>query len=73
MADRVFNRDLVEDGTIIQLDGNGVSYRPLLGVVIIGGEAFFLDTSNLGTEGVNSRVSSGRVSAIWESVTGGGK
>ena len=73
MADRVFNRDLVEDGTVIQLDGNGISYRPPLGVVILGGKAFVLDTSNLGTESVNPRVSSGCVSAMWKSVTDGGE
>ena len=70
MPDGIFDRDFVEDGTIVQLDGNGIPYRPLLGVVILGGEAFVLDTSNLSTEGVDSGVSGGRVSATWRSVTG---
>lgn len=70
MSDGVPNRDLVEDGTIVQLDGNGISNGPLLGVVIFGGEGFVLHTSDLGTESVNSGVSGSNVGAARKSATG---
>ena len=73
MPDGIFDGDFIEDGTVVQLDGNGIPYRPLLRVVILGGETFVLDTGNLGTESVDSGVSGGRISATWKSVTGRGE
>ena len=70
MSDGVLNGDLVEDGTIVQFDGNSVSDRPPLGVVVLGGEGFVLDTSDLGTESVNSRVSGSVIGAAQKSATG---
>ena len=64
MSDRVLNRNLVEDGTIGQLEGDGVSDGPPLGVVVFSGEGVILDTSDLGTESVNSGISGSGVSAI---------
>ena len=70
MSDWVLDGDLVEDGTIVQLDGDGISDGPLLGIVILGGEGFILDTSDLGTESVNSGVSGSGVSATRMSAIG---
>jgi hypothetical protein len=70
VSDGVLDGDLVEDGTIVQLDGNGVSDGPPLGVVIVGGEGFILDTSDLCTESVNSVVSGSGVSATRKSAAG---
>ena len=70
VSDGVLNRDLIEDGTVIQFEGDGVSDGPHLGVVVFGGEGFILDTSNLGTESVNSGVSGSSVSAAQGSAIG---
>ena len=63
MSDRILNRDLVEDSTVVQFDGDGVSDRPALGVVVFSGEGVILDTSDLGTEGVDSGIGGGSVGA----------
>lgn len=70
MSDRVLDGDLVEDGTIVQFDGNSVSDGPLLRVVVLGGEGFVLDTSDLGTESVNSRIGGSVIGAARKSATG---
>jgi len=63
VSNRVLNGDLVEDGTVVQLDGNGVSDGPLLGVVVFSGEGIILNTGDLGTESVDSGISGSGVSA----------
>lgn len=70
VSNRVLDGDLVEDGTIVQFDGNSVSDGPLLRVVVLGGEGFVLDTSDLGTESVNSRVGGSVIGATRKSATG---
>jgi len=70
VSDGVLDGDLFEDGTIVQLDGDSVSDGPLLGVVVLCGEGFILDTSDLGTESVNSGVSGSGVNAARKSATG---
>jgi len=70
VSDGVLDGDLVEDGTIVQLDDDGISDGPLLRVVILGGEGFILYTSDLCTESVNSRVSGSGVSAARKSTAG---
>lgn len=63
VPDGVLNRNLVENGTIVQLNGGGISDRPPLGIVVLGRISFVLNTSDLGTESVNSWVSGSGVSA----------
>lgn len=70
MSNRVLDRNLVENGTIVQFDSNGVSDGPLLGVVVIGGVGTILDAGNLSTEGINSRVGGSSVSATQGSAIG---
>jgi len=69
MSDGVLNRDLVEDGTIIQLDGDGVSDGPPLGVMVLSGEGVILDASYLRTESVDSGVGGSGVGATQGSAT----
>ena len=64
VSNGVLDRDLVEDGTVVQLDSDSVSDGPPLRVVVFSGEGVILDTSDLGTESVNSGISGSGVSAI---------
>ena len=63
MSNGILNRDLVEDGTIVQLDGDGISDGPPLRVMIFGGEGVVLNTSDLSTEIVDPGVGGGGVGA----------
>jgi hypothetical protein len=70
VANRVLNRDLVENGPIVQLDGDGVSDGPPLRVMVIGRVGSILDASDLSAESINSRVSGSGVSAAEGSAIG---
>lgn len=70
MSNRVLNRNLVENSTIVQLNGDGVSDGPLLWVVVVGGVGTILDAGDLSTESINSGVSGSSVSAIQGSAIG---
>ena len=71
MPDGVLNRNLAENGSIVQLDGNAVSDGSLLGVVVLSREDFILNTGDLGTESINPGVSSSSVIAMRGSVRNG--
>lgn len=63
MSDGILNRNLVENGTIVQLNGDSVSDGPPLGIVVFDRIGFILDTSDFGTESIDTWVSGSGVSA----------
>ena len=64
VADGVLDGDLVEDGAVVELDEEGVTDGAALGVVVLGGVLGLLNAVDLGTEGVDARVSGRGISAI---------
>ena len=68
MANGVFNLNFVEDGTILQGDGDSVANGALLGIVIVDAEAFVFNACDLGAQFVDTRIRSFRVGAIQELV-----
>lgn len=63
VANRVLDRNLIQDSAVVELDANGVSNRTLLGVMVIDRVDVVLSASDLGSQGVNARVSGRGISA----------
>lgn len=61
VANRVFDLNLVEDGTVVQLDEKSVADGAFLRVVVVHTETFVLDAVRLCAEGINTRISGGFV------------
>jgi hypothetical protein len=57
VPNRVLDFDLVKYRTIIQLDEQRISDRAFFRVVVLHTEALILDTMDLGTKRVDTRVS----------------
>ena len=59
----VLNSDLVKDGTIIQLDGDGISDRPFSWIVVLRRVGSILDTGDLRAKSIDSWISGSGISA----------
>ena len=70
MANGVFNLNFVEDGTILQSDGDSVANGALLGIVIVDAEAFVFNTCDLGAQFVDAWVGGRFVRAIEDVALG---
>jgi hypothetical protein len=57
VADRVFNLDLVEGGTIIEFNKESITNGTLLWVVVVYTESAVFDTVDLGTKSIDARIS----------------
>lgn len=68
VTNRVFNFNLIEDCTVVELYEESIADGALLGVVVVNTEALIFNAVHLGTQSINTRVSSRGVSA-----TRGGK
>jgi len=63
VADWVLDFNLIENGSVVKLNEEGVADGSLGGVVILDAETFLLDAENLGTEGIDSWVRGSSISA----------
>jgi hypothetical protein len=63
VADGVFDFNLIKNGSVVQLNEEGVADGSLGGVVVLDAETLLLDAVNLGTEGINSWVRSSGIGA----------
>lgn len=62
MSDGVFDLDLVQYSTVVQLDKEGITDRPLGGFVIFDTETLVFNAVDFGTKGVDTWVSGRGVS-----------
>jgi hypothetical protein len=63
VANRVLDCNFIQDSTVIELNGDGVSNRALLGIMVIDRVDIVLSASDLGPQGVNARVIGRGISA----------
>lgn len=63
VTNRIFDGDFVEDCAVVECDGDGVSNRALVRVVIVCTEDLVLDTSYFGPEVVDALICSSFVTA----------
>ena len=63
VADGVFDFNFINNGSVVQLNKEGVADGSLGRVVVLDAETILLDTVNLRTEGINSWVRSSGISA----------
>ena len=63
VANGVFDFNFIKNGSVVQLNEEGVADGSLGGVVVLDTETLLLDAVNLGTEGINSWVCSRSISA----------
>jgi hypothetical protein len=63
VANGVLDFNLIKNGSVVQLNKEGVADGSLGGVVVLDAETLLLDAVNLGTKGVNSWVCSSGISA----------
>jgi hypothetical protein len=64
VANGIFNLDLIENCSVVQLDQKGISDRALRGVVVVDAEALLLDTIDLGAESIDAGVRRRGVGAV---------
>lgn len=67
VANRIFNLDFIENGSIVELDEQSVSNRPLLRIMVIHTERLFLNALDLGSKDINARICSCSVRACGKS------
>lgn len=63
MANGVLDDNLIENGTIVERDEESVADASLLGIMVVHAECLVLDTVNLSTERIDTRIRCGGVSA----------
>lgn len=63
MSNRILNNNLVQDGSIVQLDKKSVADGALLGIVVVGAESLLFDAEDLRAESIDARVRCGSVGA----------
>jgi len=63
VADRVLDFNLIENGSVVKLDEEGVADGSHSGIVILDAETLLLDAVNLRTEGIDSWVRGSSISA----------
>lgn len=67
VANRIFNLDFIENGSIVKLDEQSVSNRPLLRIMVIHTERLFLNALDLSSKDINARICSCSVRACGTS------
>jgi hypothetical protein len=63
MSNGIFNFNFIQNGAIVQLNQEGVADGTFGRVMVFHAEAFLLYTVDLGTEGINTWISSRSVCA----------